>query len=87
MFPLVLLVPHFWFLEFDIIHDLNSISSLLRSKKGGLFVFLSVQYAELISAAVSIKLHPNRLFSLSLCGSLIILKSKFASRKRKSGRN
>lgn len=37
--------------------------------------------------AMSMKPHPNKLFSLSLCGSLIILKSKFASGERKSGRN
>lgn len=44
MFPLVLLVPHFWFLEFDITHDLNSISSLLRSKSGCFFFFFFCQF-------------------------------------------
>lgn len=36
---------------------------------------------------MNIKPHPNRLFNLSLCGSLMISKSKFASGKTKAGRN
>lgn len=50
-------------------------------------LFLSVQHAEPASEATRMKPRPKKLFIPSLCGSLIILKSKFASGERKSGRN